>query len=177
MTVIYADVTVILEESLFRSLAHFTGWYDFHITEDDMIIVMFEGDDYPYDTKSEYKKRTLEHRFSFSEPKSGCFPLWFETDKERKQTFWLKHHRVNEDGKQSLDVTELFRQKMASLKASGHNAIYHSLSEGGKDLFGVVKVNSSAKKPRFVVAFDNAYFDKLDVVYLVHCLFTETYAG
>lgn len=176
MPVLYAEVTVILKESLFRSFAHLTGWYDFHITEDDMIIVMFEDDDYPYDTKSEYNKRASDHRFSFSEPTSGCFPLWFETDKERKRTFWLKHPRVNEDGEQMLDVTQLFRQKKNSIEPSAHNAIYHSLSEGGKDLFGVVKVKSSAKKPRFVVAYNNAYFDKLDVVYLIHCFFTETYA-
>jgi|LauGreSuBDMM15SN_2_FD.fasta_scaffold04372_2 hypothetical protein len=174
MSILYAEVSVIQEETLFRTMFRLTG-YECAITDEDTVIMTFDNDEFPYDTRVEFSKR--KKTFSFSEPKKDNFPLWFETDKERINTVWLKQSVVNADGIEQLDCTEMFKDYQKtnnSLERSAFNAIYYSMSDG-KDLFGIIKIKSSPSKPRFIVGYNRRYFDKSDVVYLVHCFLTKTY--
>jgi hypothetical protein len=182
MPIQFAEVTIIQEETLFRSFWHTVG-FESNITENDMIILTFDGDDYPWNTKTEYETKTREKKISFSEPKGNRYPLWFETDKvtskiNRPQTEWLKRCKTNEEGKEVLNV-DLFKNhhkfKKDCMMPSSYNAIYYSMSSNEKETFGIVRIKSTETKPRFMVAYEDTRFDKSDVIYLVHCLFTGTY--
>ena len=63
--------------------------------------------------------------------------------------------------------------KFLTLQSSIYNSIYYSLVYNN-DVFAIVRIKSSEEKPRFLLAYDNKYFEKNDVIYLVNYIFSQS---
>ena len=179
MPIKYAEITVVrnLEEeswlSYFKNLA---GQEDI-ITINDTIIISFDDG-----TISDTKRDLVDKQFKFG-PQSyhQDYPIYF--DKEGKDnTFFLKTpilQRVTEPRNLfsytvlKLDSKLIFKDyknhNTLKKEPSIYNAIYHT---GIHEVLAIVKIG---KNYRYLLAYDDSYFDKSDINYFINCLFTNSF--
>lgn len=175
----YAEITVIKEEeSIFRTLSRFVGFCSV-ITENDTIIMTFDEDcdGTVYNTKDEYMK-TPDKKVEFSSVNYNDNPVWFSTS---KRTLFVKSF-VEYNGEKRLNFNNMFanNRKYNSCKKipSIYNVIYYVNNIcDTTDAFGIVRMQSSEEKPRFMIAYDDEIFDRSDILYLVHCTLTGIYSN
>jgi hypothetical protein len=53
---------------------------------------------------------------------------------------------------------------------SVYNCIYY---KNNNDVFAIIKIKSNEDKPRFLLAYDDEYFEKDDIIYLVNYIFSN----
>ena len=56
-------------------------------------------------------------------------------------------------------------------EASIYNIIYSNLGED--DVLAIVKIKSSENNQRFLLAYDDEYFKKKDIIYLINYIFSK----
>jgi len=106
-----------------------------------------------------------KHLFQYRIP--ICNSTLFEKNKylSYKNLFPLRYSNQNVDTNVNI---------IGSIQKSIYNMIYYRAEPGyikTIDSFGIAKIESSNVKPRFIVAYDDKYFKKYDVSYLVDTLF------
>lgn len=171
MTIKHAEVTIIrnLEEETFvqyyivRTLFNQEGEF----TDNDTIIMLF--DDFTiYDSKNEIKTK---NKIIFNETEVNGFPIYFDYESNNTNITAFYKYPTETEGKQSLNMKPFihnYRQaKHVTLEPSFYNLMYEC---DGKDIFGIVKIKSNEDKPRFIVAYDDMYFEKNDIIFLTDCM-------
>jgi hypothetical protein len=81
------------------------------------------------------------------------------------------------DGLRKMNFTPIFSNNPKYVKsdgvASAYNVIYHT--NNSEDAFAIVKMKSSNKRHRFLMAYNDDYFTRGDIVQLVNCILTENH--
>ena len=165
MPIKYAEITIVRNLEQKSWLTYFKNLIGEEniITKNDTIIILFD-DGTVTDTTT---KDDIE-RFEMG-PKRGysTYPMYF--NKINKRIAFLKTPRV-EKNVLKLDFKPIFKDypNYSTLKKepSIYNAIYES---NDIDIFAVVKRTSNL----YLLAYDDSYFDKSDMVNLFFNLFTK----
>ena len=183
MSIRYIEATIIrnLEnETIFRPIMRFLGYEN--ITRDyDTIILSFD-DGSVCDIKEHYIDRKIKFLISYNS--SGLFPFYFDLN---GRTVFKKKPKLI-DGVEKLNLNnifenfgkkDLFRQKIPSI----YNMIYyvHDISSSSNDfkleVFSIVRIKSNEEKPRYIIAYNDKYFDKTDIIYLIDCIFKVNFGN
>jgi len=180
MPIKYAEITIVrnLEEeswlSYFKNLA---GQEDI-ITNNDTIIISFDDG-----TISDTKRDLVDKQFKFG-PKDyvrDIYPIYFKKE-DKNNTFFLKTtilKRVTEPRKlfsytvSNLDFKPIFKHyknyNTSKKDPSIYNAIYETCIE---QVLAIVK---NGYNHRYLLAYEDSYFDKSDINYFINCLFTNAF--
>jgi hypothetical protein len=182
MNIKYAEITIVRnlkEESWLSYFKNLIGDEDI-ITDKDTIIISFDDGTFT-DTNSKHVNEQFEigpksYHYQFS-----SYPLFFK--KKDKNTIFLKAPVLKEvtDSRnlfsymvRKLDSNHIFKdyKNCNTLKKepSIYNVIYEDISIGV--IFALVKIDSNFK---YLVAYDDSYFDKPDIGYFVNCIFTDSF--
>lgn len=179
MPIKYAEITIVRnleEESWLSYFKNLIGEENI-ITNNDTIIISFDDG-----TISDTKRELVDKQFNFG-PKSYFqdYPIYFEKE-NKNNTFFLKTpiiQRVTEP-RNLFSYTVLKLDSKPILKdyknhntlkkePSIYNAIYYT---GTHEVLAIVKIG---KIFRYLLAYEDDYFDKSDLTYFVNCLFTNTF--
>lgn len=181
MSIKYAEITIVRnlkEESWLSYFKNLIGDEDI-ITNNDTIIILFDDG-----TVSDAKSNDANKQFEMG-PKSyyyqfSSYPMYF--NKKDKNTVFLKAPNFEEITEprglfsymaMKLDSRHIFKdyKNCNTLKKepSIYNVIYESKSI---DIFALIKIGSNFK---YLIAYDDSYFDKSDIEYFVKCIFTQTF--
>jgi hypothetical protein len=179
MPIKYAEITIVRnleEESWLSYFKNLIGEENI-ITNNDTIIISFD-DGSISDTKSDL----VDKKFKFG-PQSyhqDC-PLYFEK-KDKNNTFFLKTPRLERVTEPrnlfsytvlKLDSRVIFKDyknnNTLKKEPSIYNVIYHT---GVNQVLAIVK---NGNNHRYVLAYDDDYFDKSDIKYFVSMLFTNSF--
>lgn len=169
MPIKYAEITIarnLEEENWFNYLKRLAGNENI-VNDNDTIIILFE-DGSISDVKSEY----VDKQFEIG-PKMypRIFPLYF--NKKDGNTLFLKRPTVNPDGNLMLDFKPIFKgnpkYRTITKVSSVYNAIYNDMVVG--DIFAIVKNGPNERFPRYLLAYEDSYFERSDLIYLVSCIF------
>jgi hypothetical protein len=181
MSIKYAEITIVRnlkEESWLSYFKNLIGDEDI-ITNNDTIIISFDDG-----SVSDTNNKLVNEQFEIG-PKSyhyqfSSFPIYF--NKKDKNTVSLKPPILQEitDARglfsymvKKLDSRDIFKdyKNCNTLKKepSIYNVIYEDIGIG--DVFALIKIGSNFK---YLVAYDDSYFDKSDIEYFVNCIFTDT---
>jgi len=169
MPIKYAEITIV------RNLEK-EGWGSYFknligeeniITNNDTIILSFEDG-----TVGDTKTGCIDKQFTFgSECYRGIYPIYFK--KPGDKLLFLQHPRI-ENGLMKMDFKPIFKDcskfNTSKKEASIYNAIYEDISV--KEVFGIVK---NGYNHRYLLAYDDTYFDKSAIFYFIHCLFTNSF--
>lgn len=182
MPIKYAEIIIVRnleEESWLSYFKNLIGDEDI-ITNNDTIIISFDDG-----TVSDAKSNDVNEQFEMG-PKSyhyqfPSYPIYF--NKKDKNTVFLKSPILKEvtDSRglfsymaMKLDSRHIFKdyKNCNTLKKepSVYNVIYEDIGIG--DIFALVKIGSNFK---YLLAYDDLYFDKTDIEYFVKCIFTNTF--
>lgn len=171
MTIKYAEVTIITnqgDETILRSVFKFLG-YENKFTENDKIIISFD-DETVCDVKDDY---TNNNKFKFGiTGYEHSFPIYFEMND--KTFFYKKPEIINNVQKLNFNIIMKNNKKYEkkTIVPSIYNVVFYIHEyDGKKDVFGILKIRSSEEKPRYHIAYDDKYFDKSSVIYLIDLLF------
>ena len=81
--------------------------------------------------------------------------------------------------KNNSSGTDIRSEKKYQIQASIYNMIYHrpifTPYYDTIDSFGIAKIESNHLKPRFIVAYEDKYFTRRDIIYLVDHIFKFKY--
>jgi hypothetical protein len=171
MPIKYAEITIIRnlkEETIINYFNRLLG--NENITNNnDTIIILFDDS-----TISDVKKEYIDKKFKIGPiGYLSSYPIYFEIENIGKIFFKLP---TEVNGIKKLDFNPIFinNQKYSTIKkeTSGFNIIYYKMI--GNDVFAIVRIKSNEEKPRFLLAFDDGYFKKDDIIYLVNYIFSQS---
>jgi hypothetical protein len=170
MPIKYAEITIVrnLEEETWVSyFKNLIGKEDI-ITNKDIIIISFDDG-----SISETMRELIDKQFKFG-PQSyhQNYPIYFS--KPQKHTLFLKRPIIKEDGNLRIDFKTIFKGysnfNTSKKEPSIYNAIYEDMCVG--EVLAIVK---NGYNHRYFLAYDDSYFDKLDINYFVNMLFTNSF--
>jgi len=164
----YAEITVILnlnEESIFYRITRFLG-HENQTNETDTLILLF-GDGTICDVKKEYidKKFTLGP-LGFQ----GTGPLHFTPP--GKATFFSKTY-TNANGVKKMNFNHIFSCNPTYFAYEKDSSIFNMIYQTGVEVFAIVKIVSSETSPRYLLAYEEEFFNKDDIIYLVNQVFSS----
>jgi hypothetical protein len=173
MTIKYADITIIRnfkDENILKTFCRFIG-YDIDddiIGEDETIIVKFD-DGMICDIKDEYSNK--KYKFSEKAIINMLFPIHFTFS---NITLFYRTPVEDKDGLYHQDFRCMFNSYTKDdIIASPFNVIYQDANR--KEKFSIVRIQSTEEKPRFKLAYEDALFDKSDIIYLIDCIFKDKF--
>jgi hypothetical protein len=169
MPIQYSEITIIRnieEENIFRTLSRYFGNENYTIDIDTIIIHFY--DDTICDVKTEY----IDKNYTF-----GKIDNLYN-----KPTYLLNNNNIfyyKRPLKFVLNFNALFKNyekyKVCKSDLSINNFIYSVFRENevyGHEVLGLLRLKTNEEKPRYLLAHDDTYFDKSDIVYLVKHLIT-----
>jgi len=179
MPIKYAEITIIRnleEEHIFNYLNRILLGNENSVNDNDTIIILFD-DETIYDVKKEYIDKKFGKLIEMG-PKyfnRDNLPIYFEI-KNNKKTFFSKSPTEN-NGIKRLDFKPIFANNKNHLtttkEASVYNSIYYyNNNNKDNDVLAIVRVKSNEEKPRFLLAYDEAHFEKEYIIYFVNYLFS-----
>lgn len=170
MPIKYAEITIarnLEEESWLSYFKNLIGEEKI-ITNNDTIIISFDDG-----TITDTKSALLDKKFEFGRKGYQTdYPIYF--NKPDKHTLFLQKP-VLRNGQMYMNFNNIFKDdpKFATIikTPSIYNAIYDRC---GRDYqsFALVK---NGKSNRYLLAYDDSYFDKSDIIYFIHTIFTDSY--
>ena len=179
MPIKYAEITIVKnleEESWFSYFKNLIGKEDI-ITNNDTIIISFDDG-----TISDTKCDLLYKRFEFGPKDYHRYPIYFKNE-SKNYTFFLKppiQKMVTEPRKlfsytvSTLNFNPIFKDyknyNTSKKEPSKYNAIYEDICVG--DVLAIVK---NGYNHRYLLAYEDSYFDKSDINYFINCLFTNAF--
>lgn len=170
MPIKYAEITIsrnLEEESWLSYFKNLIGEENI-ITDNDTIIISFD-DGYITDTKSVL----VDKKFDFGvKCPNSVYPIYF--NKPDKHLLSLEPARLR-DGNKYMTFNNIFKDdpKFATIikVPSVYNTIYH-VSGTERQYLSVLK---NGHNHRYLLAYDDSYFDKSDLIYFIHKLFTDSF--
>jgi hypothetical protein len=181
MSIKYAEITIVRnlqKETWLNYFKNLIGEEDI-ITNNDTIIISFDDG-----TVSDTTNKDANKQFEMG-PKSYNnnynYPMYFKKE-DKDYTVFLKTPRVELVREPrnlfsytilKLDSRPIFKDypnyNTLKKEPSIYNAIYESKDI---DIFAVVKIGPNFK---YLLAYDDSYFNKSDISYFVNCIFTNSF--
>lgn len=169
MTIKYIRVNIIRnleDEYIVTTITRYLG-FETTLDNKDTIIITFD-DNTICDTRDEY----IDKKYKFSNISStySVFPFWVEL-KNGTRLFY------KEPKEMKLNFNKLFtnyeKYKTYKLESSKYNIIYYD--NHNTEIVGIVRIKSNDEKPQYLLAYDDKYFDRSDIIYLIECIFKEKF--
>ena len=169
MPIKYAEITIsrnLENESWSSFFKNLIGHEDI-ITNNDTIIILFDDG-----TVTDTKHELIDIQFKFG-PRNyqQTYPIYLE--KPDKHTIFLKQPIIK-DGLIKIDFKPIFKNysnfNTSKKEPSIYNNIYQDMCVG--EVFAIVK---NGYNHRYFLAYDDSYFNKSDINYFVHSLFTNSF--
>ena len=172
MSMKYAEITIIKnlkEETILNYFNRLLLGNENKTNDNDTIIILFD-DGNIFTEKNEY----INKKFKIG-PKSvsSRLPICFEIINSEK---FFSKLPIEKDGIKKLNFKNIFNNnnnKFLTLQSSIYNSIYYSLVYNN-DVFAIVRIKSSVEIPRFLLAYDNKFFENNVVIYLVNYIFSQS---
>jgi hypothetical protein len=173
MPIKYAEITIVrnLEEENWLNYFKRMAGNENIVNDNDTIIILFEDG-----SISDVKREYVDKQFEMG-PKGyqNIYPIYF--NKKEGDLLFFKTPLVQPDGTLRLDFKPIFKDnpkyRMLTKVPSVYNAIYKSLSD--HDMFAIVKNGPNERCPRYLLAYDECYFEKSDIIYFVNCIFRTAF--
>jgi hypothetical protein len=164
MPIKYAELTIIRnleEESIFSFVKRMFG-NENSVTDNDTIILLFDDE-----TICDVKKEYIDKQYVFGPNAYQLIYPRFFNKKDNELLFFLKYPNfVN--GLITLSFKNIFNKNpkflISKQYCSEYNVIYKCNSD---EVFSIVKNSFNDIKPIYLTAYDDKYFEKSDIVYLV----------
>jgi hypothetical protein len=176
----YAEVTIIknVDNSNFlNSIQWFLGLDTERIidSEKDIVLMSFENEP-PFDTKDRY----VDFKFNIQPCFDNARIMYITYTEEDKRKFYFSQEPTFSKGRSRLNFSRVTNEnpsyKNSDIQPSHYNTIFYCYESGiEKDALFIAKLISSDSKPRYVIAYDDNYITKLQVIYLVRTIFLELY--
>lgn len=170
MSIKYAEITIVRnleEESWLSYFKNLIGEED--VTSNNDTIILSFDDGYITDTKTALEDKQFDFGYKSY---NSFYPIYF--NKPDKHVLSLQDPLVK-NGCLYMNFNDIFKDdpKFATLNkvASIYNTIYYS-TEKRKQAFALIK---NGHKYRYLLAYDDSYFDKSDIIYFIHTLFTNSF--
>ena len=180
MPIKYAEITIIInteKESMSNYFNRLLLSNENKTTDNDTIIILFD-DGIIHDVKKEYNTTLHNHIKMGPSSLSIYFPLpiYFEIkDKDKNQTFFSKTPTVDCNGELRINSKQIFSNNKKHTTTTKEPSVYNSIFErGNKQVLAIVKIKSSKDKPRFLLAYDDEYFEKESIICFVNNIFSIT---
>ena len=174
MPIKYAELNIIRnleEESIFSYLKRIMG-NENNVSDDDTLIISFDNDDIVCDVKKEYVDKHYE--FGPSTYYSS-FPNWFDMKNQNNNLFILKQPNLV-NGNRTLNFKKIFNKNPKLLTSKQYSSVYNGIYTcNGDEVFSIVKNSLNDIKPIYLLAYDDKYFERGDIVYLVSQTFKGNY--
>lgn len=184
MPIKYAEITIIINEENETITNYFTRLLSGHKnqiinyekTNYDNVIILFD-DETIYDIKNDIKNIKPHKHFKMGPEYfgRGNIPIHFEIESVKHS--FLSKNPIEINGILKLIFKPIFsnNQKFLTSKRepSKFNVIYYHFLKKDDDLLAIVKIKSSETKPRFLVAYDDTYFEKEDIIYFINYIFCK----
>ena len=161
------------------------------VNDNDTLIILFD-DGTICDVKSENKKsenkksenkksENNKNKFTMG-PRSfdSHLPLYFEI--KDKNTFFSKEpSQLN--GIMTLSYNTIFANNNKYLTSKKEPSVYNSIyymnfydkkiqDINKNDVLAIVRIKSSEENPRFLLVYDDDYFEKNDIIYFINYIFS-----
>lgn len=169
MVMKYAEITVIInikEESMYGQITRFFG-HEHQVTETDTIIISF-SDGTLCDVKKEYVDKNFEMG-----PRGfqNTYPVHFAPP--GKPTFFTNIF-IDEDGMKKVKYGNIFKDNLTHIAHKKDTSIYNIIYKTivGIDALAILKIVSSETSPRYLLAYEEDFFNKDDVIYFVDRAFS-----
>ena len=181
MPIKYAEITIVRnleKESWLSYLKNLAGQEDI-ITINDTIIISFDDG-----TISDTKHDLVDKQFKIG-PKHyhrNIYPVYFKNE-SKNYTFFLKHSTLKKETDprglysyivSTLNFNPIFKDyknyNTSKKETSIYNAIYEVICVG--EVLAIVK---NGYNHRYLLAYEDSYFDKSDIKYFINCLFTNAF--
>ena len=169
MSIQYAEIFVIKKETYSNYFKSFTG-IEWSFTNEDTIILSFANGDVR-DTREAKCMEILPGPNGFN----SVLPINFKLE---SNTFYMG--RINHiNGLSKMDFSQIFANNPKYVKRDPDGSIYNSKYETleGEEVFSVVKLKSSNKTPRFIMAYHDKWFDKESLMVVVNWLLKNRYGS
>ena len=171
MPIKYAEITIIINTEKETILNYFNRLIgnENKTNDNDTIIILFD-DGIICDVKKEYNTNTniIMGPIGFK----TNLPIYFEiTDKN--ETIFYKTPTVDYNGNLRLNSKPIFANNKKHTTTKKEPSVYNCIFErGNNEVLAIAKIKSSEEKPRFLLAYDDTYFEKEDIIYFVNCIFS-----
>ena len=163
MPIQYAEGFIIVKQNTFFNYFNSFIGNDISFCDEDTIILSFDKDGFVCDTNDmEYKHIECGPCGLYS-----VFPTYFSIE---SKCFLMKTISLV-DGVRKMNFSEIFKNNPKYKNngiASIYNVIYHSVEN--VDAFSIIKIKSSNKTPQFLIAYDDNYVNRDQIIYLVNYL-------
>ena len=167
MPIKYAEITIIKnleKESIFEYFSRLIQ-IEIVVNDYDTIIILFD-DETTHDVKKEYTDKKFIMLSS-----NIVYPYNFNIE-GITNTFFYKEPKVI-DNNLKTDFKKIFKNNpkyfTSNKEASIYNVIYYVVPD--IEVFSIVKISSNEIKPRYLLAYDDMYFKKDDIIYFVQNIF------
>jgi hypothetical protein len=177
MPIKYGDLTIIYNKEQITVFSSLLTWlqYEYSPPTDSKYVFLFDDGEI-----CEANDKTTDYKFKFVTGVSSAMPIYFEKTLNVKdhRTFFYKRPTENANNKRSLNFTNLFgsysKYRIKDVIASIYNSIYYCRKDLSiPEIFGIIRTQSNDYMPRFQFAYDDDYFSKDEIVYLIHCIFSN----
>jgi hypothetical protein len=173
MPIKYAEIIIIInteKESILNYFNRLLLSDENTTTDNDTIIILFD-DGTIHDVKKEYD--TKLHNPIKMGPRSfkTNSPIYFEF---KDKTFFSKSPTLGHNGLK-LDFKPIFANSQKFLTSKKESSCYNCIfKKGNNELLAIARQKSSSAKPRFLLAYDDEYFEKEHIIYFVNDIFSIT---
>jgi len=177
MPIKYTEITIIInteKETISNYLSRILLGNENQTNDSDNIIILFD-DGIICDVKKECKNTNTNTKLLKMGPRSfkTNSPIYFEI-KDTNETFFSKSPTVDCNGKLKLDCKPIFANNKKHITTKKESSAYNCIFErGNSQVLAIVKIKSSEEKPRFLLAYDDTYFEKEHIIYFVNDIFSE----
>ena len=174
MPIKYAEITIIInleKESIINYFNRIVLNDENETTDNDTIIILFD-DGIIYDIKKECENKNTNIIMGPRMLKTNS-PIYFEI-KDKKTIFFSKTPTLDYYGLK-LDCKPIFANNKKHITTKKESSAYNCIfNRGNSEVLSIVKIKSSEGKLRFLLAYDDEYFEKEDIIYFVNCIFSIT---
>ena len=165
MPIQYAEIFITVKEETYSNyFKRLIGIENGFFSNEDTIILSFNNEEFVCDARdANHMKIVSGTRYT-----NSIFPTYFYL--ENKSFHITKPETV--DGLLKINFSSIFANNPKYVKkdadGSIYNVKYQTIEE--VDVFSIVKMKSSNKNPRFIMAYDDQWFNRENLMVLVNLL-------
>lgn len=172
MTIKYANIIInrdLENESWINYFKRLFGEENI-VDENDTIIITFE-DGTICDVKNEY----IDKQFEMGPQEvQSIFPAYFNKKDGEKLLFKRPHVK---EGNLTIDLKSIFKDSLEYVTLNKVPSIFNIIYKSIKtdiDMFAIVKNGTNELSPRYFIAYDDVYFERSDIIYLINYIFNNS---
>jgi hypothetical protein len=170
MPIKYSEITIIInteKETMSNYFNRILLNDENETTDNDTIIILFD-DGIIYDVKKECQNKNINILIGPKYFKTNS-PMFFQI---KDKTFFSKTPSLGYYGLK-LDFKPIFANSQKFLTSKKEPSAYNCIFErGNNETLAIVRQKSNSTKPRFLLAYDDEYFEKEDIIYFVNYIFS-----